>query len=162
MQQSLFLVSVERDQKPYTLNHCFNENLRKARGTRLSELLKKKARNEYDPFNERTGKFVLELRQQPARARWNLFTEEIHDILKSYYQVAQKRFVDNVYRQTVDHCLLTGLMCPLAVFTQEWVINLNAEQLETIAGELPTTREHREELQAKIEDLAAAMEILKR
>jgi len=87
--------------------------------------------------------------------------EEIHDILWSYYKVARKRFVDNVYQHAIDHCLLTGPMSPLAVFTQEWVILLDAEQLETIAGESPVTKERRAALTRKIQDLEVAIQILR-
>ena len=44
--------------------------------------------------------------------------KEIHDILCFYYKVARKRFVNNVYYQAVDHCLLTEPMSPLNVFNQ--------------------------------------------
>jgi hypothetical protein len=82
-------------------------------------------------------------------------------ILSSYYEVARKRFVDNVYHQAVDHCLLTGPMSPLAVFSQEGVITLEAEQLEAIAGELPVTKGKRAALVKKIHDLETALGILK-
>ena len=88
--------------------------------------------------------------------------EEIHDILSSYYEVARKRFVDNVYHQAIDHYLLTGPMSPLAVFSQEWVITLEAEQLEAIAGELPVTKEQRGALVKKINDLETALRILQK
>ena len=87
--------------------------------------------------------------------------EDIHDILCSYYKVARKRFVDNVYHQAVDHCLLTGPMSPLAAFSQEWVIKLEAEQLETIAGESLVTKERRATLVKKIHDMEIAMRILR-
>jgi hypothetical protein len=86
--------------------------------------------------------------------------EEIHDILRSYYKVARKRFVDNVY-QAVDHFLLTGPSSPLAVFNQEWVISLESDQLEAIAGESPITKQRRAVLLKKIQDLEDASRILK-
>ncbi|KAK5188467.1 hypothetical protein LTR96_011422 [Exophiala xenobiotica] len=87
--------------------------------------------------------------------------EEIHDILWSYYKVARKRFVDDVYRQAVDNCLLTGPMSPLAVFTQEWVIALDAEKLARIAQEVSVTRARREALTRKFLDLETAVRILR-
>lgn len=87
--------------------------------------------------------------------------QDVHDILHSYYKVARKRFVDNVYHQAVDHYLLTGPGSPLFVFNQEWVIKLDPEQLEAIAGESPLVVEVRNVLQKKVDDLEFAMRILK-
>jgi Dynamin central region/Dynamin family len=171
MDQAVFLLDIERAKKPYTLNHYFNENLQKARGTRKKNLLKPKAKQElelYDTFQQkarRTDNLVvdLDLVEQQTTNQSNLeqVKEEIHDILQSYYKVARKRFVDNVYHQAVDHFLLTGPMSPLAVFSQEWVIKLDAEQLEAIAGEALITKERRAALMKKIQDLEGAMRILR-
>jgi hypothetical protein len=56
-----------------------------------------------------------------TRSKSNLeqVKEKIHDMLRFYYKVAGRYFVDYVYQQAVDHCLLTGTMSPLAVFTQD-------------------------------------------
>jgi len=171
MDQAVFLLDIERTKKPYTVNHYFNENLQKARGTRRRNLLKAKAKQELmssDPYHEmvqRTDNLVvdLDLVEQQTTNQSNLeqITEEIHDILQSYYKVARKRFVDNVYHQAVDHFLLTGPMSPLAVFSQEWVITLDAEQLKTIAGEALITKEQRAVLTKKAQDLEEAMRILR-
>jgi hypothetical protein len=106
------------------------------------EMLRGKARNEVKK-NE-FGNFTisenlvvdLDSVKHTTTSKSNLehVKEEFHDILRSYYKVARKRFLDNVYHQAVDHCLLTGPMSPLTVFSQEWVIGLGAEQLDGIAG----------------------------
>lgn len=170
MKQAMFLVSTERDKRPYTLNHYFNENLQVSRGHRIAAMLKGKARKELR--NNVYGKAAyisenlivdLESVRDVTTNKGNVehVKEEIHDILWSYYKVARKRFVDNVYHQAIDHCLLTGPESPLAVFGQEWAIKLEAEQLENIAGESPVTKERRNTLSKKISDLDIALRILK-
>jgi hypothetical protein len=168
MDQAMFLVSTERDNQPYTLNHYFNENHQIARASRVAEMVKGKARKELQRTHNGyvfTENLIVDLDsvKDATRSKSNLdhVKEELHDILYSYYKVARKRFVDNVYRQAIDHCLLTGPMSPLSVFSQEWVIKLEAEQLQTIAGESPITKERRASLEKKVGDLKVAMRILK-
>jgi hypothetical protein len=88
--------------------------------------------------------------------------EEIHDILMSYYKVAQKRLVDNEYLQAIDHDLLTSSANPLFAFSQEWVLQLSAERLGSIAGESLGSQERRKSLLKKIDELEVALQILKR
>lgn len=169
MEHAVFLLKVEREKKPFTLNHYFNANLQKCRSDRLINAVKGSARKE--SMRKSNGHFYgegplmveLKLLENLTIHEGNVehTTEEIHDILKSYYKVARKRFADNVYHQAVDHFLLTGENSPLRVFSQEWVIGLVPEQLEAIAGEEPGIRERRRTLHKTIEDLEAAIGILK-
>ncbi len=169
MKQAMFLVSVEREKRPYTLNHYFNENLQLARGNRMAKMLKSKARKEDggDECKDASPSETLVVRLDDVKnattseSNVEHVKEEIHDILRSYYKVARNRFVDNVYHQAVDHYLLTGPMSPLVVFSQEWVIEMNAEQLETIAGETLSTKERRATLMTTINDLEVATRILR-
>lgn len=84
----------------------------------------------------------------------------IHDILKSYYKVARKRFVDNVCIQAADHFLLTGTKGPLTLFSSSYVANLTEDQLETIAGEDASLKRKRKQLNKEISDLEAGRKIL--
>jgi hypothetical protein len=170
MNQARFLVSTEREKRPYTLNHYFNEELQISRGNRIAALLEGKARREVqaNAFGKgvvTTDNLIVDLESvrhaTTSKSNAEHVKEELHDILQSYYKVARKRFVDNVYHQAIDHCLLTGPASPLAVFSQEWAIKLEAEQLENIAGESPITKERRSTLEKKINDLEVAMRILK-
>lgn len=43
---------------------------------------------------------------------------EIHDILRSYYKLARKRFVDCVRMQVADFLLTTGPDTPLSLFSR--------------------------------------------
>lgn len=169
MEQAMFLVSVERDKRPYTLNHYFNDNLQIARGNRIAKMLNSKARKEITVGSHSkamiSDNFIVDLESvknaTTSKSNVEHVKEEIHDILCSYYRVARKRFVDNVYHQAIDHYLLTGPLSPLVVFSQEWVIKLEAEQLETIASESFTTKERRATLTTTINDLKIAMRILR-
>lgn len=169
MEQAMFLVSVERDKRPYTLNHYFNENFQIARGNRMAKTLNSKARKEVrvGSHNKATisDNLIVDLASvknaTTSKSNVEHVKEEIHDILCSYYKVARKRFVDNVYHQAIDHNLLTGPLSPLVVFSQEWVIKLKAEQLERIASESFTTKERRATLTTIINDLKIAMRILR-
>lgn len=170
MEQAMFLVSVERDKRPYTLNHYFSENVQIARGNRMAEMLNSNARKEVKlagPHKMATisDNLIVDLESvknaTTSKSNVEHVKEEIHDILCSYYKVARKRFVDNVYHQAIDHYLLTGPLSPLVVFSQEWVIKLKAEQLETIASESFTTKERRATLTTTINDLKIAMRILR-
>ncbi|KAH6964735.1 dynamin family protein [Fusarium venenatum] len=139
MNQAIHLVDIERQKKPYTLNHYFNKNLQIARNMRTFQALKEKAWKKINM--EHTA-------------------AEIHDILQAYYKVARKRFVDNVYHQAVDLCLLSGPSNPLGLFCEQWVLDLSDERLRSIAGETRVIQEKRQNLQTALQDLAQALEIL--
>ncbi|EXF77740.1 interferon-induced GTP-binding protein Mx1 [Colletotrichum fioriniae PJ7] len=86
--------------------------------------------------------------------------EDIHDILRSYYKVARKRFVDVVLQQAVFHFLLDAKTSPLKIFTPDLVMGLNDIQLQMIAGEDTATRDRRDILTRDIENLKLALEEL--
>ncbi|KAK0609767.1 putative dynamin [Bombardia bombarda] len=159
MRQADFLVAVERDKRPYTLNHYFNSNLQGARGLRIAKALKSHSRLLYGEG----AKYVELQKVQEAvtnKSNTQHTKEDIHDILQAYYKVASKRFVDNVYHQAVDHCLLSGPMSPLALFSEQWVLELEDKKLRAIAAESRLTSERRVILERKIKDLEEAIEIL--
>lgn len=85
---------------------------------------------------------------------------DLHDILKSYYKVARKRFVDNVCMQAADFHLVTGPDTPVRVFSPKFVSKLSPEQLETIAGEDISTKRKRAELEREIKSLEKAKKFL--
>ncbi|KAF5963044.1 dynamin family [Fusarium coicis] len=159
MNRAIHLVDIERHKKPYTLNHYFNENLQKARNDRINKVLKKKAWSD-----ENTGHQVVKLDDISSvvnnHSNAQHTAEKIHDILQAYYKVARKRFVDNIYHQAIDHCLLSGPSSPLSLFCEQWVLDLSDEKLQLIASESRATQERRQTLQTALQDLAEAIEIL--
>ncbi|GKT70804.1 interferon-induced GTP-binding protein Mx2 [Colletotrichum tofieldiae] len=162
MDQAILLVNVERQLKPYTLNHYFNHNQQRSYGFRIMETLRPKARREN---SENRGKLVINLRDVPDavtnKSNAAHATETIHDTLEAYYEVAYKRFVDNVFSQAVDYKLLSGPESPLRLFSEQWVLCLDPKELLFVAGESRRTRESRERLKNEIQDLEVAMEILR-
>ena len=90
----------------------------------------------------------------------DLAIRDLHDILKSYYKVARKRFVDVVCMQAVDHYLITGPTAPVKLFSPSFVSALKEDQLDRIAGEDVSTRRKREELRREIENLTNGKKIL--
>lgn len=85
---------------------------------------------------------------------------DIHEILKSYYKVARKRFVDVVCMQGADFHLVTGPDTPTKVFSPSFVADLKPEQLEMIAGENLTNKRKRAELVREIQNLESGKKIL--
>ncbi|PYH68859.1 dynamin family protein [Aspergillus vadensis CBS 113365] len=164
MSQAMFLLSVERNRRPYTLNNYFNHSLQKLRSARVAQALEDNARYTNDNWSNAEMKVVdLDAVKKSASDQGNVehITGEIHDILWSYYQVARERFVDNVHMQAIEHCLLTGPESPLEVFSQEWVINLGSDELGAIAGEPQAIKARRTNLKQKMEDLKSALQTLK-
>ena len=85
---------------------------------------------------------------------------DIHDILKAYYKVARKRFVDNMCMQASDYHLVTGPNTPLLLFSPSFVQDLTTDQLEEIAGEESGVKRERRALRKEIDDLEAGRKIL--
>lgn len=85
---------------------------------------------------------------------------DIHDILRSYYKVARKRFVDNVCLQATGYHLVHGPDTPLKLFSPEFVSDLTDEQLEEIAGEDPALKRKRAQLKKEVQDLEAGRKTL--
>ncbi|KAK4042400.1 hypothetical protein C8A01DRAFT_33471 [Parachaetomium inaequale] len=153
-----FLVAAERDAKPYTLDYHFNESRQRSRGERIADRLKLLS---FD--GDYRNMVTIEQVRSATEKKSNMedVVEKLHDDLSAYYDIARKRFVDNVLNQAVNYRLLFGPSTPLGVLSQEWVIGLRADQLEAIAGESPSIRESRERLARKIADLTAAKDILR-
>jgi hypothetical protein len=76
---------------------------------------------------------TLDVVQTAAIGNIGHTVRDIHDILDSYYKVAQKRFVDTVCIQTTNYHLVTRPDTPLRVFSSKFVVDLKPEQLEMIA-----------------------------
>ena len=89
-------------------------------------------------------------------------TQDIHDILRSYYKVARERFADNVVKQAIDYFLLTGPEAPLKLFSPNFVSALSSDELDQIASEAPVVQRERSRLKKEISSLEVAKSILSR
>ncbi|KAK5656463.1 hypothetical protein OQA88_4846 [Cercophora sp. LCS_1] len=169
MQQACFLVGIERGKRPYTVSEVFHDNLQASRRTRLAALLADKARRV--SFSNGAGaspivKQVVDIADIKTTlvkgTNDDYDNETIHDILEAYYTVARKRFVDNVWHQAVDHLLLTSQDSPLALFSESWVVSLDAETLKAVAGESSGVTGRRAALEKRKNDLKEAIKVLSR
>ena len=86
--------------------------------------------------------------------------QEIHDILKSYYKLARKRFVDCVRMQVADYFLTLGPETPLTIFSPRFVGDMTPEQLEEVAGEDLVLEGKRVQLENEINQLEQEKRIL--
>ncbi|KAK3074249.1 hypothetical protein LTR53_003472 [Teratosphaeriaceae sp. CCFEE 6253] len=158
-----FLLEVENSDMPMTLNHYFNDNLQKCRQERATAQLKESAFDPGGPLNH--GKVVkLDQVLQATRSMSNedYIVQDVHDILQSYYKVSRKTFVDSVCKQATVHCLLSCEESPLALFSPVFVSQLSSSALEEIAGEAPSVKRARVQLNKEKVSLVAAMKILAR
>lgn len=160
MGHARFLLEIEREGKPITFNHYFNAELQKGQNSRLQQSLVALA------IDQPNGGKVVNLEAIMSGLSMNKSNPEqvreyLHDILKSYYKVSAKRFVDVVCQQAINHFLLNGKDSPLHVFSTDLVFDLDAGALETIAGEDEVTKQERERLAREIDSLQAAAKVLR-
>ncbi|KAI5280151.1 hypothetical protein KEM54_003835 [Ascosphaera aggregata] len=153
MKTAEFLETLERRSLPFTMNLEFTRFLRSLMSRRTHKLLSSNE-DQNMTIDSITSLFMNKTALEHVK-------EQIHDIMHSYYDIARKRFVDNVYQQAVNHCLISGPDSPLRVFTQQWVMDLSTEDLDEIAGESAFTRERRTTLEKKIQELEEALRILR-
>ncbi|KXL45220.1 MAG: hypothetical protein FE78DRAFT_148659 [Acidomyces sp. 'richmondensis'] len=152
-----FLLTVERDGIPITVNQFFKKNLQKRRQARLVSAMEGVSIS--DCRHGRVVKLKDALQHYPM-SNTNYTIQDIHDILAAYYKVACKRFADNICQQATDHFLLNGADTPLRFFSPVFVGRLSTEELERIAGEAPKARRKRMDLCKEIANLTAAREIV--
>ena len=154
-----FILCVERKGTPLTTNHYFNDNLQKARAERLKSALK----GQVVSFGKEHSQWVKVDAIVDSVQMGNLqhTVEDIHAILKSYYKVARKRFVDVVCMQAADYLLVTGPESPLRLFTPSFVHHLNSDNLNLIAGEDVVSKRTRSALVHEIKCLRAGKKLLR-
>ncbi|KAH8803098.1 dynamin GTPase [Xylogone sp. PMI_703] len=138
----LFIIDVERFGTPMTMNPSFKDNLEES-----------KASQGNGPFSEPEEARVM------VKAEHTI--QQLHDILKSYYEVARKRFVDTICMQGSDAYLLTGPTSPLRIFGTSFVSRLSDTQLDLIAGEDVATKQLRKSLKSEIDALKKGKKLLR-
>jgi hypothetical protein len=154
-----FIIKVERFGTPLTQNHYFSDNIQKFRMDRVKKAMIDTSRE----VNGESGRFVQLERIATAVPMSNIehTVLDIHSILKAYYKVARKRFVDTVCMQGTDYHLLTGDGSPLRIFSPPFVSELTDEQLESIAGEEPSSKRLRRSLKLEIKALEEGKKLLR-
>ncbi|KAM3508370.1 hypothetical protein MY10362_001215 [Beauveria mimosiformis] len=165
LQQAKFLVNVEREAHPCTLNGIFRSKLAELQSIQMKEKLTTQVTSFKYFLTDEHNVEVISMDDVLATLRdkdgGKYVAEDIHDVLKSYYEVARDRFIDTVYLQVVTHYLVAGRESPLMLFSERWVLDLEPEKLDAIAGESLQKRERREMLTKRIQDLTEAVAILR-
>ncbi len=166
MQHANFLLVIEREGKPITVNHYFNASLQKSRAARQPS----PTATVLDDLNDEEFVKVSDLRRKqnsrlltaaPPKGNPEQVREDIHDILRAYYRVSRKRFVDVVCQQVVSYQLLNGPRSPLRLLSPDRVASLSETELELIAGEDAQSKEARRRTAGEIEGLRSAIRILR-
>ncbi|CZS92510.1 related to vacuolar sorting protein VPS1, dynamin, and related proteins [Rhynchosporium agropyri] len=152
-----FVLQVERSEKPATQNHYFNDTLEKCRQKRMQQAMSTKA---FDDCSHGTVVRLEDIMSHHPMSNIEHTVQDLHDILKSYYQVAWKRAVDVVCMQAAEHHLISGPGTPLKLFSPAFVSIMTSEQLQEIAGEDPSQIRKRKLLQKEMEDLEKGKKIL--
>ncbi|KJZ79522.1 hypothetical protein HIM_00991 [Hirsutella minnesotensis 3608] len=146
-----FLLAIERGGRPSTFNHEFNETLQKKRADRAYEESEESQSNVSSPANT-----ACEQKSSSQQV-----CEDVLDTLTSYYKISRKRFVDMVCQQVVSFYLLDGEKSPIKVFSPDFVMGLDADQLDAIAGEDDESKEQRQILEREKQSLEAAISVLR-
>ncbi|KAL8308574.1 hypothetical protein RB593_006750 [Gaeumannomyces tritici] len=162
------LLDIERKSPTFTLNHYFNDNLSKTQGARLTAIIKKAASRDYDvglfdgkqPIYTLTEGQLETIAIQNNQSNSEHMQKYIHDVLKSYYKVSMKRFVDNICLHVIHHDMLFSPNGPLHIFTSKLIHTLDDDQLDQFAGEDHVVKVRREKLAREIASFRAALEVL--
>ncbi|KAH6675980.1 hypothetical protein B0J14DRAFT_478419 [Halenospora varia] len=155
--QVAFILQVERSEKPATQNHYFNDTLEKCRQKRMQQVMSEKS---FDDCSHGTVVRLKDVMSHHPMSNIEHTVQDLHDILKSYYQVAWKRVVDVVCMQAAEHHLISGPTTPLKLFSPAFVGIMTPEQLEEVAGEDPRQKRTRKQLLKEMEDLEKGKKIL--
>ncbi|KAJ2979338.1 hypothetical protein NQ176_g3317 [Zarea fungicola] len=161
MDQVRMLLEVERGGQPYTLNSAFREALSNLQSARMNMELSPKLIS-VEATGSGESAVSLDNVQSTLRDKnsGKHIAEEVHDLLKSYYEVARDRFIDNIYLQVIAHNLVFGTSSPLRLFCEKWVLDLDYDKLKGIGGETLQTSEQRKLLKKKVKALEEAVDIL--
>ena len=131
----------------------------------LSDSRKKRLSKELEPKVLQTHQYgdvvrFTDIMQNNPLSNSTHTVREIHDILRSYYKVARKRFVDCVRMQVSDFFLVTGPDTPLTLFSPNFIAAMLPEQLEDVASEEPKVKNQRAKLEKAIKQLEEGNRIL--
>lgn len=160
MDHALFLLEVEREGLPVTVDDDFEKELHRHRGNRVEEAVGPDSADVQSTIVKNTAAARSKAVTAAIDSRCNVHNE-IHDVLRSYYSIALGRIVDCVCQQVVFHFLLNGKGNPLGIFCPELIMGLSDVQLAAVASEDTLVQEQRERLGREIDMLRKAVDELK-
>ncbi|KAL8768241.1 MAG: hypothetical protein Q9209_005471 [Squamulea sp. 1 TL-2023] len=154
-----------------TQNPLFEEQIRKARLARFAAALERYRSK--GPISTSQGgstteyEMVINLRDVAAlfdqihMSNAQNLEDDIHDILKSYYELALRDFIEYVNQQVVES-YLRDPEGPVLFFNPTCVSQLSQESIEDLGAEEPQTVATRKELQETLERLNRAEKIARK
>lgn len=145
-----------------TTNNYFAENLAKNRHDRvlirLQKFLAPMEQTAEGGIPAYVGLNLDDLIKRTHLSNEDSAVYDIHDILKAYYKVAMKRFVDNVILQVTERHYM-GPNGPLKYFSPAYVGGRSDDELKNLAGESKATTMERERLTALLGQLEKALKL---
>lgn len=156
-----------------TQNPIFEKNIRDARLTRFKAALKRyhesRATPSYGLFgkantNDKPNEIVLNLLDVTSLfdelhiSNTQNLEDEIHDTLKSYYELALHDFIEFVTQQVVES-YLNDPKGPVLFFNPTYISSLASEEIDDIGAEDPQTAKERLEKEETLSRLERAEEI---
>jgi hypothetical protein len=144
-----------------TTNHYFADNLASNKQERVMLRLEKFFGEENlteDGKVTGTGYKLTDIMKVANMSNEDSAIFDIHDIIKSYYTVAIKRFIDNVIVQVTERFYL-GPEGPLRFISPGYVGGLADEELRGIAGESRKTVLDRDRLSTQLAQLEQALQL---
>ncbi|KAI2696871.1 hypothetical protein CBS147332_8834 [Penicillium roqueforti] len=153
--QLLMIVNDERGGILQTVNHYFADTLSSIRQERVVARLEGLGLQDGFGFDMKTVLKGVHLSNEQQAVF------DIHDILKAYYKVAMKRFMDNVVVQ-VSERYIVGEEGPVKKFSPDLVGGFDDDMLTDLAGENFSTANRRNDLVSMAARLREALDIAKR
>ncbi|PIG84605.1 hypothetical protein AARAC_010921 [Aspergillus arachidicola] len=153
--QLLTIVNDERGGILQTVNHYFADTLSSTRQERVL------ARLEGLGLKDGISLDMATVLQGVHLSNEEQAVFDIHDILKAYYKVAMKRFMDNVVVQVSERYIL-GEGGPVKTFSPDLIGGFEDDLLTEIAGENFSTASRRNDLVSTAARFREALDIAKR
>ncbi|KAF3811106.1 Interferon-induced GTP-binding protein Mx2 [Colletotrichum gloeosporioides] len=147
----------ERELHLQTTDPRFTENLEALRSARLLKTLKsmpKQSGDLADPMSHAGA-----LLQHFHHSAGDNMVQEVHDIVKSYYQISLDSFVRYVNNHIVES-FISDTKGPLLGLSTDWMFQLTEEKVDSFAREDDKVIQERTSHDLKIERLLAATKIM--
>ncbi|KAL5345014.1 hypothetical protein ACLOAV_009967 [Pseudogymnoascus australis] len=148
------IIADERSGILQTINHYFADTLAKTREERFLSRLKEVGLEDgqYQTID------LAAITRAAHLSNEDQAVNDIHDILKAYYKVALKRYMDNVVLQVIERIYL-GSNGPVRAISPEYVKTLSDTELAGIAAESYATSSTRTEIGYKLQRLDKALNL---
>lgn len=135
-------------------NRYYADNLEAARQDRLISRLKKMGLSD-DKYHDVT---LSQVRTAAHLSNEDQAVYDVHDVLKAYYKVALKRFIDSVVFQVIERYYL-GLGGLVMLITPEYIGEFSDQDLDEVAHDTYDTAKARNDNSTRLQRLEQALAI---